>query len=271
MSSPQTSHPLVTAELLELILAALPLRDLLLAQRVCKTWHSLICTSPTLQTLLFFQAPPSTALSSTASTAPYPFDAEDPTFTRGMDDYVEMFFLSAWTKRQEAFKRAEASWRRMHLCNPPVTMAMWRRASAGMMGQFVHECVVRFSTSPSTSARKKSEEKLHAEQDGPGITLIPPAGDKESLDLSQDGLRMAVLYDYLYGNICTGYMPNGYTLSFARGKYPSTEDVAAHAKKGGGIGLEESMRPGVEGDEREGLTRAGNKQVNQVEVNCLIN
>lgn len=49
---------LSTVELLEGILLDLPLRDLLLAQRVSKRWRLLITTSPSVQHALFFRAKP---------------------------------------------------------------------------------------------------------------------------------------------------------------------------------------------------------------------
>ena len=44
-----------TVELLELVLLELPVRDLLLVQRVCCTWHSTIENSRLLQQALFFK------------------------------------------------------------------------------------------------------------------------------------------------------------------------------------------------------------------------
>ena len=46
------------SELLEHILYDLPIRDLLLSQRVCRTWRSLISSSPTLQQALFLRPSP---------------------------------------------------------------------------------------------------------------------------------------------------------------------------------------------------------------------
>ncbi|KAK5705545.1 hypothetical protein LTR97_002664 [Elasticomyces elasticus] len=45
-----------TAELTEMILLNLPLLDILMAQRVSRTWQQLITTSPDLQRALFFRA-----------------------------------------------------------------------------------------------------------------------------------------------------------------------------------------------------------------------
>ncbi|KAB2571530.1 hypothetical protein DBV05_g9801 [Lasiodiplodia theobromae] len=54
-------HVLQIPELLELILAQLPMRDLLLAQRVCRRFNNLIQTSIVLQQALFFRPLPKPA------------------------------------------------------------------------------------------------------------------------------------------------------------------------------------------------------------------
>ncbi|KAF2646711.1 hypothetical protein P280DRAFT_475553 [Massarina eburnea CBS 473.64] len=79
------SDVLSTTELLELILTHLPLPDILTsAQRVCRTWHSVISTSPTLQTMLFFRPVLSSFEAScpttTTTTHPHPF-VPAPNFT----------------------------------------------------------------------------------------------------------------------------------------------------------------------------------------------
>ena len=50
-----TTKVLGTNELLEMILLKLPLRDVLLAQLVCKTWRADITASIDLQRALFFE------------------------------------------------------------------------------------------------------------------------------------------------------------------------------------------------------------------------
>ena len=55
--SPST-HVLETTELLETILLELPMKDLLLSQRVCRLWHALITTSIRLRRALFLEPVP---------------------------------------------------------------------------------------------------------------------------------------------------------------------------------------------------------------------
>ncbi|KAJ7187334.1 hypothetical protein C8R46DRAFT_876120, partial [Mycena filopes] len=110
---------LSTPELLELVLLCLPLRDLLVtAPRVCKTWNAVTLT-PTLQRALFFQpdpysstAPPTrNALLMTAF--PRFFASDEPS---GPQDILRM----PWAQAPEAFRRRDASWRRMLVAQPPV-------------------------------------------------------------------------------------------------------------------------------------------------------
>lgn len=46
----------LSPELFEMVLIELPTRDLLLAQRVCRSWKAVINTCPNLQRALFFKA-----------------------------------------------------------------------------------------------------------------------------------------------------------------------------------------------------------------------
>ena len=55
---PPTIQVLGTTELLEIILMYLPMKDLLLSQRVCRSWHALINTSIRLRRALFLEPVP---------------------------------------------------------------------------------------------------------------------------------------------------------------------------------------------------------------------
>lgn len=55
MGTPESTVLLETAELLEMVLLRLPCKDLLLAQRVCKTWQNAINASPEIQQALCFR------------------------------------------------------------------------------------------------------------------------------------------------------------------------------------------------------------------------
>ncbi|KAL2843909.1 hypothetical protein BJY01DRAFT_264108 [Aspergillus pseudoustus] len=138
-------------ELLECILANLPERDLLLAQRVSQQWRDIIINSPLLQKQLFFQP-----------TSIRPFFEEDqrvnlnplikilsPSFAkmetlprcpnghfRGHgDEHGEREMRSqTWfqsEERKKAFLRPEASWRRMFPSDPPPRL---RRMTAHLLG-----------------------------------------------------------------------------------------------------------------------------------------
>jgi hypothetical protein len=56
-----TQAVLATAELLELILLNLPIKDILFAQKVCKQWKQLIDSSPLLQQALFLKPAPASS------------------------------------------------------------------------------------------------------------------------------------------------------------------------------------------------------------------
>ncbi|KAJ6538562.1 hypothetical protein DFH09DRAFT_79119 [Mycena vulgaris] len=108
-----------TPELLELVLSYLPMRDLLItAPLVSKTWQA-ITLSPALQRALFFQPDPS------AARVQNPLLAEmfPPFFAPERDGHwpgkASSIKSMPWSKAPDAFKREEASWRRMLVIQPP--------------------------------------------------------------------------------------------------------------------------------------------------------
>ncbi|OJD33793.1 f-box domain protein [Diplodia corticola] len=144
---------LQTTELLELILFHLPMRDLLLAQRICKRFNDLIRHSTTLQQTLFFlprpALPSSTPPAATTSSPPLrsfatgaittePWDrnplltsAFPPWFDRGVParnrprynslTRLTTLPLAATPAARDAFLRPDASWRNMFVTQPPLT------------------------------------------------------------------------------------------------------------------------------------------------------
>ncbi|KAF1950410.1 hypothetical protein CC80DRAFT_357591, partial [Byssothecium circinans] len=119
------SRVLATPELLEAILAHLPQRDLLLTQQVSHLFQSAITTSPRLQHLLFFRASPA---STSRKWALNPMLRErflpwfvTPTPGTPAPGYsaIEMLDGLDSASSREAFLRAEASWRRMLIVQPP--------------------------------------------------------------------------------------------------------------------------------------------------------
>ncbi|KAJ7890584.1 hypothetical protein B0H14DRAFT_1110496 [Mycena olivaceomarginata] len=113
-----------TLELLELTLSHLPMRDLLVtAPLVSKTWQAITLT-PALQRALFFQPDPE----SSAPRIQNALLAElfPPFFELAALDWSGWAWQDAvtiqempWSMAPDAFRRAEASWRRMLVCQPP--------------------------------------------------------------------------------------------------------------------------------------------------------
>ncbi|KAJ7125349.1 hypothetical protein C8R44DRAFT_782908 [Mycena epipterygia] len=110
-----------TPELLELTLAQLPMRDLLLTvPLVCKRWQ-IITLSPTVQRALFFQPDPH------SEPVQNPLLAEmfPPFFAPGTENRflwpgkASSIMSMPWSKAPHAFRRKEASWRRMLVTQPP--------------------------------------------------------------------------------------------------------------------------------------------------------
>lgn len=152
--SPPSTHLclLRIPELAELIFQHLPLRDLLLAQRVCRTFHATIHASPTLQQCLFFapkkrrypRHPQNRASSSSNPSRQRKNDDEDeawetnPLLAAAFPPWFQLRYVrSRWDwpqassfanelpwagdgERVRAFMRPEASWRRMLVTQPPL-------------------------------------------------------------------------------------------------------------------------------------------------------
>ncbi|OMP82629.1 hypothetical protein BK809_0006939 [Diplodia seriata] len=153
---------LQTTELLELILAALPIKDLLLAQRVCRRFASLIQTSTALQQALFFLPLPASSTRAPATTPALPLrsypsgalvtetwernpllaSAFPPWFDRQAPGsiYSPPFYHPAafetlpLNAARDAYLRPEASWRRMLVTQPPATALGVSRYTHGMGG-----------------------------------------------------------------------------------------------------------------------------------------
>lgn len=126
------SRVLNTAELLESILLSLDMRSLLTsAPRVCRQWRNLIQGSIFLQRSLFFECEEKPAGSHAIKFNPllvelFPllFDFSGEPASRGFNDLdIEALPIG---RRRVAFYRLNASWRRMHMRQPPVEhVALW--------------------------------------------------------------------------------------------------------------------------------------------------
>lgn len=137
-------------ELLELILSHLDMRTLLLAQRVSRRFQSLI-TSPRLQAALFFRPTPQRIQKGfadiTKRSCKYIYKNDllawaFPAFYQiNVDDHyafeVSTFCEFPWNKSEQstsAFRRPEASWRKMLVCDPPIAASSFHLKSISMMG-----------------------------------------------------------------------------------------------------------------------------------------
>lgn len=135
-------HVLSTPELLEAILIHVtPLHTLLHAQLVSQHFHSTILSSPKLQQLLFFRPSPSPSQEWTVNPLLrkhfLPFFVVPGSRFKGSSRTFGMLQLLPWTRfefRKQAFLRAEASWRRMLLMQPPpkeLQVIEWCHAMGG--------------------------------------------------------------------------------------------------------------------------------------------
>ncbi|KAK4546090.1 hypothetical protein LTR36_002227 [Oleoguttula mirabilis] len=141
-------------ELLEAILLLMPIKALLTkADRVCRQWHATIQASPKLQRALFFQPVGSKRLVSVT------YNAREPSLAGAPARYC----AAGWTRLEEhkddshkhkvirnpfrpslygerspsvSSQTAEASWRRMFVCQPPATTV---RIYYGGHEQFDHD------------------------------------------------------------------------------------------------------------------------------------
>jgi len=115
----RASHLVLTSpELLSRILSLLGTRDLLISgQRISRTWHKIIADTPSLQEALFFAFPPSTAprLLNPLLREIWPLWFKSPSSyskKRPRPKASDFRFLE-WTQRPSAFRRRDASWRKM--------------------------------------------------------------------------------------------------------------------------------------------------------------
>jgi hypothetical protein len=118
-------------EIAENILAHLPMKDLLLAQRVSTGWRELIRSSPVLQELLFMRQRQSAA-PQTFSSDGIPMREYNPLLIKHMsmwfstneDTWRQTVKDAPWaqTVSRLVFLRQDASWRQMLLAQPPFTI-----------------------------------------------------------------------------------------------------------------------------------------------------
>ncbi|KAJ7838605.1 hypothetical protein B0H14DRAFT_2788901, partial [Mycena olivaceomarginata] len=139
-----------TPELVEHTLALLPVRDLLVvAPLVSKMWQA-ITLSPNLQRALFFEADPTASASQPVQNPLLvelfqSFFAPNAakTFSWSWPGTATSILAMPWAQAPEAFKRADASWRRMLVTQPPVQTMVIVQTSHGMGGSSERRAVLR--------------------------------------------------------------------------------------------------------------------------------
>ncbi|KAF7377266.1 putative f-box domain protein [Mycena sanguinolenta] len=142
MSIAQTTV-ISSPELLEQTLTHFPMRDLLVtAPLVSQMWHAVILT-PTLQRLLFFE--PDTSSGRTEN--PLLVELFPPFFAPGGPKRwtwpnFEAIKTMAWSKAPDAFRRPEASWRRMLVTQPPARRLVITQRSHARGGDSVRRGVL---------------------------------------------------------------------------------------------------------------------------------
>lgn len=200
-------------EIAENILAHLPMKDLLLAQRVAKGWRDLITSSPALQELLFMRPRQSKATQDVLSDG-MPVREFNPLLIKHMpmwfssdeEAYRQSVKDAPWaqTVSRLLFLRKDASWRSMLLAQPPFT---------------IFECVQQVTV-----------------YGGDGLS----AGCMEQ----QDGVRMGLAYDAAVRSVegGHGHLPNHfYTLMDGR----PTHDVQGGSNVRGGSETSKRIFGGV--------------------------
>jgi len=133
-----------TPELLELILFHLPMRDLLVtAPLINKRWQALTL-APTLQRALFFEPDPIVSkpvmnpLLAEIFPAFFKFTSENR--WRGTSESI---MKMSWSKAPDAFKRKEASWRRMLVTQPPAQTMIIKETSHGRGGNHERQTTLK--------------------------------------------------------------------------------------------------------------------------------
>lgn len=139
-----------TPELLEAILDQLPPRELLQAQRISRSFQSVIKTSPTLQQALYLR-PALAKTSGEWSINPLLRDLFLPWLVIaenrwGMPSYDALGLLDWVTdsRRKKAMLHADATWRRMFLIQPPPTTLKIVQFCHSQGGDFISDGDVSF-------------------------------------------------------------------------------------------------------------------------------
>lgn len=95
----------------------------------------------------------------------------------------------------------------MSVASPTVRRVVFRKVYSGLGGEQIEDCVVCFGDLTSNASFEENEKdaggKGAKKKVRPWMKL-----EDELVDLEKEGgLRIGVLYDYLYDKICTGDWP----------------------------------------------------------------
>lgn len=110
-----------TAELLEMILLSLPMRDLLFAQAVCRQWNELIGWSVKLQQALFIRP-------ATNTTAKFNWERKPDSYARLMNGTEAFPSTGFWTGSDQDSRRVYLDLLPKHLRSK--TLQAWRSDGA---------------------------------------------------------------------------------------------------------------------------------------------
>ncbi|QSZ31084.1 hypothetical protein DSL72_000645 [Monilinia vaccinii-corymbosi] len=211
MSTPasQTEQALLLPEILAHILLHLDVKTLLLSQRVSKSWATLIQTYPPLQESLFFKgAAQDTGLTLNpllAEKFPAWFEIKSTPYFHG-----EAFMALEWSRSvqaENAYRRSDASWRKMFVCQP---------APEGMLIQ-----------------QRRSDDYGHYGWD--------------EMVRRDEGVRMGLVYDYIYREVYTSRYYSTYGVKFHNGfnfawrEESSAEDSSRGDSAGGSSAREQDL------------------------------
>ncbi|KAK4956728.1 hypothetical protein LTR10_006256 [Elasticomyces elasticus] len=134
-----THQVLLLPELLENILLRLHTRDLLFAQKVCKTWKEVIEDSPDIQKALFFKAGVATDANNIIKIGTQ-FFSDDKSLTIAHNILLVACDGASLVLPHSLLDiRSEASCHRMYLTQPPVQLvanfSMWRSCEGEFRGR----------------------------------------------------------------------------------------------------------------------------------------
>lgn len=143
-----------TPEMLEMILTRLDMRTLLTsAQRVCRCWGNMISKSPSIQRALFF-APVENPMKLEEKILnpllkeafPSIFPANDRSSYYALD--LSSLAMAKDASAMARFIRKEASWRKMLVQQPPISVIGLLHVCHSMMGDFAESSSISVSLQP---------------------------------------------------------------------------------------------------------------------------